>query len=605
MGELAVGFKNCVWIIFPVAAVLLTCIYMLRVNKRSAANAESEAELLQQEKEKIEEQNKMLVLAREEAEAAKQEAQNANMAKSNFLANISHEIRTPINAILGMDTMILRESHEENIREYAKDIQDAGQNLLSLINDILDFSKIESGKMELEPVDYELASLLGDCYNMVQMRVKDKGLFFRMENSTTIPHRLNGDEVRIRQIVTNFLTNAIKYTEKGDIVLSADWEKTDSEHIRLIISVSDTGMGIKYEDQQRLFDSFQRFDMKRNRNIEGTGLGLAISKQLVDLMNGKIYVESSYGRGSTFTVEIPQLVCDFEPIGDFQAHLQETSDDDIGYEGSFKAPDARILVVDDVPMNLKVISELLKSTHMQIDLVESGKECLRNITLNKYNMIFLDHMMPEMDGIETLKNMKWVAENKNTDTPVIMLTANAIIGARDEYLNAGFDDYLAKPIKENELEQMVRKYLPDELITENNNKTEIFYGNKRTEHKETGSLMEKLDFLDVKVGVRFCAGSEAIYGETVKSYAVGRLRDLIVKYYEQEDWKNYSINVHALKSTSLNIGAVELSELAKELERASKNGEVEVLKAQHENMLREYDELLAKLREAIGYQMGD
>lgn len=260
---------------------------------------------IQQEKEKVEEQNRLLVIAREEAEAAKQEAQDANRAKSSFLANISHEIRTPINAVLGMDTMILRESHEDNIREYAYDIQNAGQNLLSLINDILDFSKIESGKMEIKPVDYELASLLGSCYNMIQMRAKDKELFFRMENSTSIPHLLHGDEVRVRQIIINLLTNAVKYTEKGEVVLSANWEKTDEENIRLIVAVSDTGMGIRYEDQQKLFDDFRRLDMERNRNIEGTGLGLSITKQLIEMMNGKIYLESSYGKGSTFTVEIP------------------------------------------------------------------------------------------------------------------------------------------------------------------------------------------------------------------------------------------------------------------------------------------------------------
>lgn len=592
---------------FTVFGVIMVYIHVMRISRLFAANAENAARILQLEKEKVEEQNKMLVLAREAAEAARQEAQDASKAKSSFLANISHEIRTPINAVLGMDTMILRESHEENIREYAGDIKSAGQNLLSLINDILDFSKIESGKMELEPVDYELASLLGDCYNMIYMRARDKGLFFRMENSTSIPHCLYGDEVRIRQIIINLLTNAIKYTQKGDVVLSADWEKIDDESIKLIVSVSDTGMGIKYEDQQKLFESFQRLDMERNRNIEGTGLGLSISKQLIGLMNGKIYLESSYGRGSTFTVEIPQLVRSFEPIGDIQEHFQESIESGDEYQGNFKAPDAQILVVDDVPMNLKVMRELLKSTQIKVDTVESGKECLRNITLKKYDIIFLDHMMPEMDGIETLKNMKWVAENKNSETPVIMLTANAIIGAKDEYLNTGFDDYLAKPIKENELEAIIRKYLSNELVIDFSDADRNKAVNAKTEAEassikpqtEKKGLMERLDFLDARVGVRYCAGSEAIYGEAIKSYAVGRLRDEIVEYYEKEDWKNYCIKVHALKSTSLNIGAMELSELAKALERASKTGDIAFTKAQHENMIKEYDELLEKLREVL------
>lgn len=599
---------------FTAFGVIMVYIHVMRISRLFAANAEKAAWTMQQEKERVEEQNKMLLHAREEAEAARQEAQDANKAKSSFLANISHEIRTPINAVLGMDTMILRESHEENIREYARDIHSAGKNLLSLINDVLDFSKIESGKMELEPVDYELTSLLGDCYNMIQMRAKDKGLFFRMENSSSIPNLLYGDEVRIRQIIINLLTNAIKYTEKGDVVLSADWEKLSDDKMKLIVAVKDTGMGIRYEDQQRLFDSFQRLDMERNRKIEGTGLGLAITKQLVGMMDGTISVESSYGRGSTFTVEIPQLVRGFEPIGDFQVQLEERIDYSEEYQGSFKAPDAQILVVDDVPMNLKVIRELLKGTQIKIDTVESGKECLRNITLKKYNIIFLDHMMPEMDGIETLRNMKWVAENKNTDTPVIMLTANAIIGAKDEYLNMGFNDYLAKPVKESELEMMIRKYLPKELVMEGN-ASDIGSGaaektgaaEKSVVHTppveppvRDNGFMAKLDFLDARAGMRYCAGSEAIYAEAIKSYAVGRLRDEIVEYYDKEDWKNYSVKVHALKSTSLNIGAVELSELAKALERASKTGDIAFTKAQHENMIKEYDELIERLKDVLG-----
>ena len=616
-------------------SVIMVYIHVVRISKLFVINAEKAAERLQREKEKVEEQNKMLIQAREEAEAARQAAQDASRAKSSFLANVSHEIRTPINAILGMDTMILRESREDNIREYAGDIRSAGQNLLSLINDILDFSKIESGKMEIKPFDYELITLLGNCYNMIQMRAKEKGLFFRMENSTTIPHRLHGDEVRIRQIVINFLTNAVKYTEKGEVVLSVNWEKISDDRIKLILSVRDTGMGIKYEDQQSLFDSFQRFDLERNRNIEGTGLGLAITKQLVELMDGTIDVKSSYGRGSTFTVEIPQIVRSFNPIGEFEIHTQRNTAHEKEYKSDFTAPDARILVVDDVSMNLKVIRELLKSTKIQIDTVESGKECLRNITFQKYDIIFLDHMMPDMDGMETLKNMKWVADNKNSDTPVIMLTANAVVGAKDEYFNAGFNDYLAKPIKENELEQMIRKYLPKELVitseeieTEENVSENMKSGENivqdaalhdkgeeqrkkevpvppKKQSVDNRSIMEKLDFLDARAGLGYCAGSEGIYIEALKSYAVGKLRDEIEEYYKAEDWKKYGIKVHALKSTSLNIGAVELSEFAKALETASRNEDTAFIKAQHENIMKEYDEILVNLREALGLEIGE
>lgn len=595
---------------FMVFCMIMVYLHVIRISRMFASDAQAAADRLQHEMAKVEERNQMLVAAREEAEAAKQEAQDANRAKSSFLANISHEIRTPINAVLGMDTMILRESREDKIREYAGDIQNAGQNLLSLINDILDFSKIESGKMEIKPVNYELASLLGDCYNMIQVRARDKGLFFRMENSTSIPHLLYGDEVRVRQIIINLLTNAVKYTEKGEVVLSANWEKANEETIRLIVAVSDTGMGIKYEDQQKLFDSFQRLDMERNRNIEGTGLGLSITKQLVDMMNGTISLESSYGRGSTFTVEIPQRARSFEPIGDFWARIQESAELGEQYRSSFQAPEACILVVDDVPMNLKVLRELLKSTKVQIDTAESGKECLRKITQRKYHIIFLDHMMPEMDGIETLKNMKWIADNKNTDTPVIMLTANAIIGARDEYFNVGFDDYLAKPVKESELEQMIQKYLPKELVVlpeETKEEDDDGGFDMRTllprpqikPQAQYKSIMQRLDFIDARAGVSYCAGSEAIYREVLQSYALGKLREEIVDYYAKEDWKNYGVKVHALKSTSLNIGAVELSEFAKALENAVRSGDIGFVKAQHDNILREYDELLEKLREVL------
>lgn len=604
--------------------IIMLYIHVMRISRMFAANAEKAAERIQSEKEKIEEQNRQLLLARHDAEAARQEAQDASTAKSSFLASMSHEIRTPINAILGMDTMILRESREENIREYAKDIQGAGQNLLSLINDILDFSKIESGKMEIKPTDYELAALLGDCYSMIQIRAKDKGLFFRMENSMSIPNLLHGDEVRVRQIIVNLLTNAVKYTEKGDVVLSAGWERINDESIRLIVSVSDTGIGIKYEDQQRLFDSFQRLDMERNKNIEGTGLGLSITKQLVELMSGNIRVESSYGRGSTFIAEIPQSVRSWEAIGDFQARMQDGAGGSNEYRSGFTAPNARVLVVDDVPMNLKVIRELIKSTQIKIDTAESGKECLRDITLKKYDIIFLDHMMPEMDGIETLKNMQWIADNKNSGTPVIMLTANAIIGAKDEYIAAGFDDYLAKPVKESELEFMIRKYLPDELVIEADSEDILYEAGIKAGHddkpqpqkaqllgaqKESGndkkpatdnrSLMEKLDFVDARAGVGYCAGSEAIYSEVLKSYAAGKLRDEIAEHYQKEDWKQYCIKVHALKSTSLNVGAVELSELAKALETAARNNDIPYIKSQHDSTMKEYDELLEKLRAAL------
>ena len=372
----------------------------------------------------------------------------ANEAKSQFLANMSHEIRTPINGILGMDSMLLKECKDEVLREYAKNIQSAGQSLLSIINDILDISKIESGKLEILPIKYELFSILNDCYNLTKAKLQEKPLEFEIRVNENLPSWLYGDEVRIRQIINNFLSNAVKYTKQGKVTFCLDYEQKSDEQIRLVISVADTGIGIREEDLGKLFTSFTRIEEKRNRNIEGTGLGLSLTKNLVDLMGGEVIVESTYGRGSCFTARIPQKIVDATPMGDFSRRYQQylsSSDDDTL---SFSAPEAKILVVDDVEMNLKVVKGLLKETQIQIDTAVSGRQCLERVKTTRYDVIFLDHMMPEMDGIETLQNMKLLKDNLNREVPVIMLTANAIVGAKEEYIQAGFTDYLTKPIQE-------------------------------------------------------------------------------------------------------------------------------------------------------------
>ena len=404
--------------------------------------------------------------AKLEAEEAKKRAEAANQFKSTFLANMSHEIRTPINAVLGMNEMILRESNQEHILEYASNIQSASAGLLSLINDILDISKIESGKMELSLAEYSLFQLLKDCYNMISPQMKEKQLEFVVENESMIPDRLYGDEGRIRQIMFNLLTNAYKYTKEGKVILRMKHKAVSRTEIVLVIAVEDTGIGITEEDQKRLFDTFERFDATRNRNIEGAGLGLAITKQLAELMNGDIGVISAPEQGSLFYVEIPQRVAGEEKLGNFYERYKTVPENKINYE-NWEAKEGRILVVDDVHTNLLVVKNLLKHTGLQIELAKSGKECLEMTQNNAYHLILLDHMMPEMDGVETLHRLR-EQKGLNEHTPIVVSTANAIAGAMQQYFKEGFDDYISKPATGKELEEIVLKYLPKELVTEKN-----------------------------------------------------------------------------------------------------------------------------------------
>ena len=468
-----------------VFSLLMVFVHILKVIRGYSASIAENARHMEMEVQMIEEKNQELTIANEEAEKAKADAIAAANAKSVFLANMSHEIRTPINAILGMDTMILRECNDNEILEYAGNIQSASQTLLSLINDILDFSKIETGKLELVAGDYALSSLINDVYHMLIGKAKEKGLALNVESDKNLPAKLYGDEVRIRQIIVNILNNAIKYTKKGSVTLtvgmselkpsdttdhSTDSKSDDITDKNTIITfrIADTGIGIKNENISHLFDSFSRFDEEKNKYIEGTGLGLAITKQLVDLMNGEIVVTSEYGKGSVFTVSIPQKIVSDLKIGDISEKYNEPSNKK-KKKSTFTAPDANVLVVDDVKMNINVFKALLKRTEINVDSAMSGSEALDMIKEKKYDIIFLDHMMPDMDGIETYQNMKMLEDNPNKDTTVVMLTANAIMGAKEEYLGIGFSDYLSKPVQAPKLESMILKYLPEELVQRTTN----------------------------------------------------------------------------------------------------------------------------------------
>ena len=394
----------------------------------------------------------------------KEEAEHANEAKSVFLAHMSHEIRTPINAVLGMNEMILRESSSSAIREYALNIQNAGRILLSIINDILDLAKIESGQIEIVQSDYHLGKLLIDIENMVTMRAEESSLALHILADSKLPEMLHGDEKRIKQCIINFLTNSIKYTKEGKVTLQVGFTEAGKEMINLQVSVSDTGIGIKEDKLTLLFEPFVRLDRPENSNVEGTGLGLSITKSLIDRMGGSLCVESVYGEGSVFTFSIPQKVVGAELLGDYKEKSQRIAEKE---REKFIAPQARILAVDDNRVNITVARGLLKRLKVQFDSAMSGQECLDKINRMHYDIILLDHMMPGMDGVDTLHQMQKMECFIQEPSVVIALTANAVIGAKEGYLKEGFTDYLSKPIDYVKLEDMIRKYLPEGMCEMN------------------------------------------------------------------------------------------------------------------------------------------
>lgn len=540
-------------------------------------------------------------------EEQRKQVLKANSAKSEFLANMSHEIRTPINAVVGMNEMILRECEDGDIKEYAYNIQSASRTLLSLVNDILDLSKIEAGKMEIIDDYYKLSGVLYDVVNMIQIKAEQKGLDFSVEVDKNLPDHLYGDEVRIRQVIVNLLNNAVKYTQEGSVSLKVEGERVSDETVNLVIRVEDTGIGIREEDIDKLYGAFERLEQKENRNIEGTGLGLSITAKLLELMQGHMEVKSVYGQGSVFTVYFSQTINAEGNIGSFETKYHEFAASRQAYKESFEAPDAKILVVDDNEMNLLVVTNLLKQTKIGITCCDRGEKCLDIVKTKAFDVILLDHMMPGMDGIETMKRLKSMENNLSKDAPVIVMTANAIVGVRDMYLKEGFTDYLSKPFEIDKLEKMIKSYIPWEKIQKprktcaGGQTQNVAQPEKKEVHRETEADERIIrGTIDIFTGLQYSAGDETMYKEFLRMFCdMGKEKmERIQAGYEQADWPDYSILVHALKSTALSIGAKRLSERALELEKAGKEGRIPFIHEEHDGLMKLYEMTIKE-----GYQI--
>ncbi|MBO5460830.1 MAG: response regulator [Ruminococcus sp.] len=514
-----------------------------------------------------------------ELKDAMKAAKKAEGARDIFLANMSHELRTPINTILGLNELIIRESQDEAIKEYALDIRQAGNILLTLVSDILDFSKLEAGQLQLKEGIYDVSSLLNDLINSISIQLRKKKLDLVLDISNDIPYKLMGDEIHIRQIISNLLSNAVKFTEEGRVTLHLGWKQLEDDAIEIDVIVKDTGIGIKEQDMPKLFGAFQRMDSTVRSSGKRTGLGLAITNRLVEMMGGKLEVQSVYGKGSAFAFKLVQHVVDKEPLGDFEKQYKESLRSRENYQQKFIAPLGRILIVDDNAMNLAVAQGLLKQTRLQIDVANSGEECLALIKRKTYHLICLDHMMPVMDGVQTLHAIRAMEGNPSRDIPVIALTANAVAGAREFYINEGFQDYLTKPIDADKFENMLIEYLPDNVVylTEDQDMGRDY---EKEDAEMALSIKESQLYMigfNIRNGLKYMNGDKALYGKVLLDFhtILKEKEEALQDFLKKGDMPGYAIIVHSLKGNARNVGADDLADEAFTLEKMSKAGQLE------------------------------
>lgn len=526
----------------------------------------------------------------DEIKRVRQQAEKASITKSEFLANMSHEIRTPMNAIIGLNDIIMEDCEDTEIYGHAKDVQSAARNLLTIINDILDLSKVEAGKMELVCVNYYLKTVVDEIIAMMDMAASQKGLILKYECDDTIPSRYNGDDGRIKQILINIINNAIKFTAKGYVrVYITGKPGNGADEEMLTFHVEDTGCGIREEDLEKIFEDFRQVDSRRNRSAEGTGLGLAIVKHLVELMKGQIDVESTYGKGTTVTITVPQKIVDTCPI----AQMPEIVQPEQKLTDFFTAPGIKVLIVDDNAINRKVARSFLKHYRFDLTEAESGPEAIELVRAERYDIVFMDHMMPGMDGIEAAEIIRRDCGENGTAPVMVALTANAMEGMREHFLSCGFQDFITKPLDRRELNQLLLRWVPEKYRQSENVKEAVPLDPKAVQ----------IEGVDMDAAMEYFSGDEGTFMELLEIYCVdGKRKIELLSELAESDILRYQIEVHGLKSASANIGAMEVSALARAQENAAAQGDREFIAEQFPLLLGEYETLLENIEQFLERQ---